>query len=770
MKLLLQHKIVVGYLLTMVIIGCMVAIVLYERNRVQDIEQESLALYQTQRNINTAHRYVTILATYGESAIAWDEDDCITYHDRHLRTDSLLVILKEQCKEFIYPTQMDSLRTLLESKEECLFRIMQTFQQQEKADSLLLNRLTAMAKANQPRTITRKKKGIAGFFGAKETVQIPSSTIPLNTLNKKLISLQEERQKAIDTYTDSLRMHNGKLNRKLRILITNLDERALAALQIKEERIKASYNRSVAIITGLIIFAILLLVISYLIIQRDMWEKAKHDKRMEAIVKDLQENIQENQRLIEARRHIIQTVTHELRTPLAAIVGNAELIEKDREAERLRHLSSIQQSAGRMSYLLNTLMNYFRLDSGKESVHALPIRLENIVETLEAEFVPQMGKKRLMFEVNNDADEVVMGDRNMILRIGSNLLSNALKFTKKGSVKLTAKYSKGKFILAVEDSGTGIGKEKLEQIFKPFERLGNAATQDGFGLGLAIVKSLVDLMDGTITVESVLEMGSRFTVTLPLVKADQLESKASYYTASHHLSGCSVLSIDNDRMLLDMLHDMFEQSGIHSEICMDINQLMERLRGNCYDLLTTDLKMSDISGYEVLELLRSSDIGNSRAIPVMAITGSGSITEEELKQIGFSSVLFKPFSREELLTAMERCIGEHKTSFIDLPPLYAYGSKRERLECLISETEKEMTGIKEAVDDGDNEKADSWIHHIRSSWILIRAEQPLQELYGVLHGGKAKEDIQASAGKVLEQGEKIIRLAKKEIEKMIWEK
>lgn len=324
--------------------------------------------------------------------------------------------------------------------------------------------------------------------------------------------------------------------------------------------------------------------------------------------------------------------------------------------------------------------------------------------------------------------------------------------------------------MAVEDSGTGIGKEKLEQIFKPFERLGNAATQDGFGLGLAIVKSLVDLMDGTITVESVLEMGSRFTVTLPLVKADQLESKASYYTASHHLSGCSVLSIDNDRMLLDMLHDMFEQSGIHSEICMDINQLMERLRGNCYDLLTTDLKMSDISGYEVLELLRSSDIGNSRAIPVMAITGSGSITEEELKQIGFSSVLFKPFSREELLTAMERCIGEHKTSFIDLTPLYAYGSKRERLECLISETEKEMTGIKEAVDDGDNEKADSWIHHIRSSWILIRAEQPLQELYGVLHGGKAKEDIQASAGKVLEQGEKIIRLAKKEIEKMIWEK
>lgn len=79
-------KIVVGYLLMMVIIGFIIAIVLYERNRIQDIEKELLDFCQTQRNINTAHRYVTILATYGESAIAWDEDDCITYHDRHLRT------------------------------------------------------------------------------------------------------------------------------------------------------------------------------------------------------------------------------------------------------------------------------------------------------------------------------------------------------------------------------------------------------------------------------------------------------------------------------------------------------------------------------------------------------------------------------------------------------------------------------------------------------------------------------------------------------------
>lgn len=187
----------------MAIIGSMVATILHERNRVQEIEKESVTIYQTQRNINVAHRYITILATYGESAISWNEEDYVIYQERRLRTDSLLQVLQEQCKDIVFPEQIDTLRMLLANKEEHLFRIMKTFRQQDKADSLLLNRLPAVtAKASQPRTITRKKKGIAGFFGAKETVQLPSATAPLHTLNKELISLQEERQKAIDTYTD----------------------------------------------------------------------------------------------------------------------------------------------------------------------------------------------------------------------------------------------------------------------------------------------------------------------------------------------------------------------------------------------------------------------------------------------------------------------------------------------------------------------------------------------------------------------------------------
>ena len=457
--------------------------------------------------------------------------------------------------------------------------------------------------------------------------------------------------------------------------------------------------------------------------------------------------------------------------PLTAIRGNAELILKDgnREATAL-HAEHIRQSAERMGALMENLLDYYRIDNGKETVRVKPFRLAGVAETLETEFAARMEEKRLEFRVNNAADEVVMGDRNLILRIGSNLLSNALKFTERGGVTLTALYAGGKFTLAVEDSGGGIDKDKREQIFKPFERLSNAATQDGFGLGLSIVKSLAELMEGSISVENIRNTGSRFSVVLPLPQAEKAgETDRKAAARRTRLGGCSVLSLDNDSIILGMIHDIFVQNGVHCDTCTSTGEMAEKLREGHYDLLTTDLKMQDASGYEVLELLRTSDIGNSRTIPVMVVTGSKSITKEELTGAGFGSVLYKPFSIDELLAAAEECIGEDSTPRIDLGPLFAYGDKRQRLECLVRETEKEMAAIREEAERCDRDRLDYWIHHIRSSWMLIHAEGPLQELYDVLHGNGTAEEIREYAGKVTGQGETIIRLARKEMDRTVWE-
>lgn len=763
----LQNKILGGYFIWAVLICFMVSIVVHERHRISEVDFQNEELREIRHYVNIAYQRITTLSILGEGVINWSETDYYHYHNQRLQTDSLLQFLRTYYQDFVRPTQIDSLRFMLQSKEEHLWHIMLLFERQKKIDSLLINHLPDVARrATRVRTLEKKKRGIAGFFGGKRTVQVLPSFKELYKFSDSLIDMQQKRIVETTVYADSLRIRNQALNVELGRLIRNLDTQVQAAFTQREEKIAEAQILSVRLFTIIISVAIILLLLSYLTIHREIKCKAIAKRKREEIIGKLQETIRHNEELTREKQNIMQTITHELRSPLSAIRSYAKMIATDEKTSiRVRHAKTIVDASGRMAGMIDTLLNYFRLDSGKETVRPLPFQLKGIAGTLEAEFMPQMEKKRLAFETVNEADEVVMGDRNLILRIGSNLLSNALKFTQKGSVRLITKYSDGNFILTVDDTGTGIDKEKQEQIFKPFERLGNAATQDGFRLGLAIVRSLAELMDGSITVESVPEKGSRFTVILPLERATEAERQPYSYAATHHLSGCSVLSIDNDRMILGMLHDMFKQSEVHSETCTDMGGLTEKLRGNRYDLLTTDLKMPDISGYEVLELLRSSDIGNSRTIPVLAITGSGSITEEELKQAGFSAVLFKPFSIDELLAVAEQCIGENRTRYIDLTPLFAYGNKRHRLECLISETEKEMDGIREATDNADKDKIDGWIHHIRSSWMLIRAEQPLQELYEAIHENRTMEEIQARAGNVLVQGEKIIRLAKKEIEK-----
>ena len=258
MKILLQHKIFIGYFLLMAIIGSMVAIVLHERNRVQKIENESIAIFQTQYDINTAHRYVTALVTYGESVLVWNNEDSLAYRKRCVQTDSMLQILRVQCEDFIRLAQIDSLRTLLAAKEEHLFQIMEASRKQKRTDTLLFNLKPTVTKQTTTRTVTRKKKGIAGFFGGKETVQIPVVTTRQTSLDKNLISLMNEQQRDIDAYTDSLRLCNKELNRKLRMLITSLDEQTWTAFRNKEARLKASYEHSTLVITGLIIFSIIL--------------------------------------------------------------------------------------------------------------------------------------------------------------------------------------------------------------------------------------------------------------------------------------------------------------------------------------------------------------------------------------------------------------------------------------------------------------------------------------------------------------------------------
>ena len=750
------------------LISFMVSIVVHERQRISEISFQNDELQDIRRYINIAHQSITTLSILGESVIGWDDADYRCYHIQRLRTDSLLQALKPHCRDYFLPAQIDTLRNLLTEKEIHLLHIMQAIEQQDEADSLLVNHLPKVAKrATRLRTVTQKKKGIAGFFGGKKTVQVLPSAKELHQFSDSLIALQQRQTAEMDTYADSLRNRNRTLNIQLNRLIGNLDTQAQTAFGHRERKIAEAQAFSVRLFTATISAAIVLLFLSYLAIHREMKRNADEKKQREKLIGELQKSNEANEKLIKLRRNLIQNVTHELRTPLTAISGNAELLLNDTEADsRMRHAQTIHDASGRMAGMINSLLVYFRLDSGKETPNVKPFKLCSIAETLKTEFEPLAKNKGLDFKAEGETDEIVSGDKNRILSIGGNLLSNAIKFTQSGTVALTTEYKDNTLTLIVEDTGTGMTKEQQQRIFTPFERLGNAVTEDGFGLGLAIVADTVKLLKGSIAVESEPGKGSRFTVSLPLPGAE--EATVAEKTNARHSSlyGCSVLAIDNNGMLLDMMKEMYKQSGVECDTCLTVDGLTDLMRTKDYDLLITDLKMPEVNGYEVLELLRTSEIGNSQTIPVVAATAAGYVEEEELKDKGFAAVLSKPYSINELLAVTEHYIKRNKTSRIDLSPLLAFGDKRRTLEKLVVTTQSDMEEVRKAAEAKNMEALDNWVHHLRSSWMLIKAEQPLKVLYDVIHRESiSDEELSAAIGAVLVQGKLIVDLARKEAER-----
>ena len=202
------------------------------------------------------------------------------------------------------------------------------------------------------------------------------------------------------------------------------------------------------------------------------------------------------------------------------------------------------------------------------------------------------------------------------------------------------------------------------------------------------------------------------------------------------------------------------------DTCQSVDELTDLMRTKDYDLLITDLKMPEVNGYEVLELLRTSEIGNSQTIPIVVATAAGYVEEEELKRKGFAAVLYKPYSIDELLAVTESCIKRDKTSRIDLSPLLAFGDKRRTLEKLATTTQSDMDEVRKAMEAKNMEALDDWVHHLRSSWMLIKAEQPLVTLYEAIHKEDiSEEDIQSAVNGVLEQGVVIMETARKEAER-----
>ena len=362
-------------------------------------------------------------------------------------------------------------------------------------------------------------------------------------------------------------------------------------------------------------------------------------------------------------------------------------------------------------------------------------------------------------------DTVVMGDRKRILQIGSNLLSNAIKFTKKGTVKVCVTYETNTITMQIHDTGTGMSEDQVKRIFAPFSRLDNADTQEGFGLGLSIAKALVELLGGRIDVESYIGFGSKFTVTIPVVEGDEEILQLSDRNTAILPEGLRIAVVDDDVTVLRMTVEMLTKKNVQAVGCPTADDLFDRMRKSDYDLIITDIKLGGMSGFDLLELLRDANIGNSKSVPILAMTGRTERKAEDFINAGFSGCLLKPFSYAELTQAIANSVKEDatfkipKADFTTL--LQGEDDVNGMLTLLVEQTEAEVSELKSALETGDVQTISFLQHKLESRWELLGIVKPMLKLRDALKG---KGDMGKAIENVVKTAEQLISQAKEKME------
>ena len=649
----------------------------------------------------------------------------------------------------------------------------QIIRQANRANQQLTDEVSENLKENRHKTT-----GMFGWLKSKKKANAKTEAENQQALNRArqqtdriLTSLATDIQQSQERSANQLFQHmedlvrkESLINEKITQLASEFNEEDSQMRKLGSTHLMSHQRETLHLVMWFGFAAFVLAVLFYWLFHRDA-NRSHRNKML------LEQSDKRNKELLALRQNMMLTVSHDLRSPLTSIMGYADLIAETTKDEKCKQYEeAIKQSSDRMLTLLNTLLSYYRLDTGKDEVDMMPFRVKDVLRTLMAEYEPLAAVKDIAIEgAFTGNDTVVMGDRKRIIQIGSNLMSNAVKFTKKGSVNISVDYRDNTLTIKVQDSGTGMSEEQMQRIFAPFNRLENADTQEGFGLGLSIAKALVELLGGRIEVESHVGFGSLFTVTIPLVEGDEEVLQRSVIESTVLPEGLRIAILDDDTVVLKMTVEMLAKKKVQVVGCHTVDELFDRMRKNDYDLIITDIMLGGMSGFDLLELLRGANIGNSKTVPMLAMTGRTERSADDFVKAGFRGCLLKPFSYAELTRAIANSINEESQTEGETPkiPNADFGMllKGEKdvngmLALLVEQTEKEMSELESAFETGDTDAISFLQHKLESRWELLGIVKPMLKLRDALKGkgnlDKAVKEVVLTAGQLVDQAKRMM--------------
>lgn len=608
--------------------------------------------------------------------------------------------LQTQLKDTLQQTRLDTLRTLIRSKEKNMMLVLEAMRKmptdelyKQQLDSLILQQDSILRNSTHLHrrivthqntyTIHHKKKA---FFKRVKDVFAPGKTdstlvnniikeeytdtieeafSPVDTIasmltgiHDKVFQTRQEHQRMLNNRTNRLHIAGSNLSKRVNQLLESIEQDDIAASQLKlqqEQDIRHQAARTMGLIATAGVFLVL---VFFAIIWRDL-TRSNHYRR------ELEKSKLYAENLLAAREKLMLTITHDIKAPAGSIIGYIDLLIRLTQDKRQNfYLTNMKSSAQHLLNLVTSLLDFHRLEAGKMDLHPVAFNPAQLFDDIYNSFLPLAEKKDLELYLKSEIPHSLHleGDPFRIRQIAENLLSNALKFTASGSITLTINYRSSSFLFSVSDTGCGITLQEQERIFKEFTRLQNAQGQEGFGLGLSITHKLVELLNGNIQIESQPKKGSTFSVSIPLpaVCSHQTASEENKETVSITTSNpLRILLIDDDRIQMNLTETLLKNliaprdsiiPTVKPEIfcCEQPEEVFNLLQQHPFDVIFTDIQMPAMNGFELLQNLRYMNLPQAKNIPVIAITARGDLSEADFCEKGFSGMLQKPFNLSDL--------------------------------------------------------------------------------------------------------------------------
>ena len=422
------------------------------------------------------------------------------------------------------------------------------------------------------------------------------------------------------------------------------------------------------------IFGSIVSVLVAILLSMGYWQIILRREKEAVYAKQIEKVATEAQHANQAKTRFLFNMSHDIRTPMNAIIGYTQLLENnlDNKKQALDYISKLKSSSTILLSLINYILEMTQIESGKLDLKKEIGDLDDLVKNINVVVEPLIKEKKLHYSYHLEIKHHhIICDKTKLREIVLNILSNAIKYTPEGGnielliQEISFENNKVKYHFIIIDNGIGMKEDFLPHIFEEFarEKTSTESKVPGVGLGLPIVKSLIDMMNGTIQVESKLNKGTKFTVELSFLTSLQVENVNERNTSTHDFSGKHILLVEDNELNAEIGIELLNTFKViidlakNGEECIKI---LEKMPEGYYDLILMDIQMPIMDGYEATKIIRSFNNKNAQ-IPIIAMTANA--FEEDRKhalQLGMNEHLAKPVDIEKLKDVFTKYFNHEK--------------------------------------------------------------------------------------------------------------